>query len=68
MAMMSSPADDDDGRTPPNDMQTPKNRPKIFLKFVVILLQIISYFTYSMYKMPYDNFLYFDSIQFTKNN
>lgn len=62
MAMMSSPADDD-GRTPPKDMQTPNNRPKIFLKFVVIVLQIITYFTHPMYKtydkMPYDNFLYF---------
>ena len=62
MAMMSSPADDD-GRTPPKDMQTPNNRPKIFLKFVVIVLQIITYFSHPMYKtydkMPYDNFLYF---------
>ena len=46
MAMMSSPADDD-GRTPPKDMQTPNNRPKIFLKFVVIVFQIITYFTQS---------------------
>ena len=61
MAMMSRPADDD-GRNPPKDMQTRNNRPEIFLKFVVILLQIITYFTHSMYKMPYDNFLYFDSI------